>query len=542
MMKRLFDVLVASFALVLLSPVLLVLAMLIKAADGGAVLYLGHRVGLGSRPFRMVKFRTMVEHADVLGGPSTPAGDPRVTAIGRWLRKYKLDELPQLINVCRGDMSLVGPRPEVQQYVDLYTEEEQAILTVRPGLTDWASLWNIDEGTLLEGSLDPEKTYMETIRPVKIHLQLEYVRRHSFRTDLQILLQTLVALAGGKRSRPVTLVTGKGNCVEGTVRSDSSMTVRQSLLRMMLLIRAVEERIGELVSAGEIKTPCHLSIGQEAIAAGVCAALGRQDTVWGSHRSHGHYLAKGGDLQAMMAEIFGKVTGCSKGRGGSMHLVAPAYGLYGTVPLVGATIPLAVGAGLASKLRHEPHVAVAFFGDGATEEGHFHESLNLAALYRLPVLFVCENNFYSTHMALSERRPNDNIVQVAEPSGMPAVRLDGNDVLAVFDGVVKAVARARAGEGPSFLECRTYRWRGHVGPGWDISVGENRRRELDEWMPKDPIPRLKRRLLDEGISAQELDALDPVIQGEIEAAVAFARASPLPDESDLFRHVYGPRR
>jgi TPP-dependent pyruvate/acetoin dehydrogenase alpha subunit len=153
---------------------------------------------------------------------------------------------------------------------------------------------------------------------------------------------------------------------------------------MMLLIRLVEERIGELVSAGEIKTPCHLSIGQEAIAAGVCAALSRQDTVWGGHRSHGHYLAKGGDLPEMMAEVFGRVTGCSKGRGGSMHLVAPAQGLYGTVPLVGATIPLAVGAGLASKLRHEPHVAVAFFGDGATEEGHFHESLNLAALYRLP--------------------------------------------------------------------------------------------------------------------------------------------------------------
>ncbi len=209
-MKRLCDVLVASCALVLLSPILLVLAMLIKAGDGGAVLYRGHRVGLGGRPFRMVKFRTMVEHADVLGGPSTPAGDPRVTAIGRWLRKYKLDELPQLINVCSGEMSLVGPRPEVQQYVDLYTEEERAILTVRPGLTDWASLWNIDEGALLEGSPDPEKTYLETIRPVKIRLQLEYVQRRNFRTDLQILVHTSVALAGGKRSCPVMLVMGKG--------------------------------------------------------------------------------------------------------------------------------------------------------------------------------------------------------------------------------------------------------------------------------------------------------------------------------------------
>lgn len=209
-MKRICDVLVASCALVLLSPILLVLAILIKAGDGGVVLYRGHRAGLGGRPFRMVKFRTMVEHADVLGGPSTSAGDPRVTAIGRWLRKYKLDELPQLINVCSGEMSLVGPRPEVQQYVDLYTEEERAILTVRPGLTDWASLWNIDEGALLEGNPDPEKIYLETIRPVKIRLQLEYVRRRNFRTDLQILMHTLVALAGGKRSSPVMLVMGKG--------------------------------------------------------------------------------------------------------------------------------------------------------------------------------------------------------------------------------------------------------------------------------------------------------------------------------------------
>lgn len=316
----------------------------------------------------------------------------------------------------------------------------------------------------------------------------------------------------------------------------------RSLLRTMLLIRLVEERIGELVSAGEIKTPCHLSIGQEAIAAGVCAALGWQDTVWGGHRSHGHYLAKGGDLPEMMAEVFGRVTGCSKGRGGSMHLVAPAQGLYGTVPLVGATIPLAVGAGLASKLRHEPHVAVAFFGDGATEEGHFHESLNLAALYRLPVLFVCENNFYSTHMPLSARRLKDNIVQAADAAGMPGVRLDGNDVLAVLDGTRQAVAKARVGAGPCLLECRTYRWRGHVGPAWDLEVGARRRSELDEWMPKDPILRLRRRLIEEGQSANELDALEPAVRSEIEAAVTFARESPLPDDSDLFRHVYAPRR
>ena len=204
-MKRLFDVLVASALLIILGPLLLVLAMVIKAGDGGTVLYRGPRVGLGGRPFRMFKFRTMIQHADILGGPSTADGDPRVTTVGRWLRKYKLDELPQLLNVCRGDMSLVGPRPEVQQYVDLYSEEERIILTVRPGLTDWASLWNIDEGALLKGSVDPEKVYLETIRPVKLRLQLAYVRQRSFGTDLRILLHTVMALARGKGARPLPL-------------------------------------------------------------------------------------------------------------------------------------------------------------------------------------------------------------------------------------------------------------------------------------------------------------------------------------------------
>jgi lipopolysaccharide/colanic/teichoic acid biosynthesis glycosyltransferase len=197
-MKRLFDLLVASVLLLLLSPLLLVIAALIKLGDGGPVFYRAPRVGWRGQPFRMFKFRTMVQHADRLGGPSTPDGDPRVTAIGRWLRKQKLDELPQLFNVCGGAMSLVGPRPEVQQYVDLYSEEERVILAVRPGLTDWASLWNIDEGALLKGSPDPEKVYLETIRPVKLRLQLAYVRRRSFGTDLSILLHTAIALARGK--------------------------------------------------------------------------------------------------------------------------------------------------------------------------------------------------------------------------------------------------------------------------------------------------------------------------------------------------------
>src|SRR5205823_14066932 len=204
------------------------------------------------------------------------------------------------------------------------------------------------------------------------------------------------------------------------------------MYRTMVRVRRFEERVAQLVEAGEVRTPCHLSIGQEAIAVGVCAAVGREDYVWGGHRSHGHYLAKGGDLLAMMAELYGKATGCSKGRGGSMHLVAPEVGILGTVPLVAATIPLAVGTALASKLRGDDRVSVSFFGDGATEEGHFHESLNLAAVYRLPVLFVCENNLYSSHMHLLERRACDNVDRAGEAHGLPSVRVDGNGVVAVY--------------------------------------------------------------------------------------------------------------
>lgn len=310
-----------------------------------------------------------------------------------------------------------------------------------------------------------------------------------------------------------------------------------SMYVTMSRIRIFEERVAELVEAGEIKTPCHLYIGQEAVAAGVCLTLSTEDYVWGAHRSHGHYLAKGGDLRAMMAELYGKATGCSGGRGGSMHLVAPSVGLLGTVPLVGATIPLAVGAGFASKLRKDSRVSVAFFGDGATEEGHFHESLNLAALYRLPVVFVCENNFYASHMSLPERRPHDNIVDVADAHGVAGVRVDGNDAVEVYRAASEAVARARTGEGPSLLECRTYRWRGHVGPAWDLDVGHNRRKELEEWMARDPIAQIRASLVALGVPQAQLDRVLAEARNEVEMAVAYARESPYPDASELLNHV-----
>lgn len=320
--------------------------------------------------------------------------------------------------------------------------------------------------------------------------------------------------------------------------NDVTPALWRSMYTMMLRTRVFEERVAILIEAGEIKCPCHLYIGQEAVATGVCAALAREDYVWGGHRSHGHYLAKGGDMRAMMAEIYGKATGCSKGRGGSMHLTAPEVGILGTVPLVAATISLAVGTGLASKLRGDRRVSVSFFGDGATEEGHFHESVNLAALYKLPVLFVCENNFYSSHMSLLERRAEDNIYKAGEVHGIPGVRLDGNDVIAVYEATVEAVNRARNGAGPTLLECRTYRWRGHVGPAWDMDVGVKRKDELKDWLPRDPVARARAAMIELGAQAGEIDQIEQEVHAEVGEAVRFARESPYPEQNELLEHVF----
>jgi acetoin:2,6-dichlorophenolindophenol oxidoreductase subunit alpha len=321
-----------------------------------------------------------------------------------------------------------------------------------------------------------------------------------------------------------------------SINSDSALV--SSIYSAMVLIRLFERQVAELVSAGEIHTPCHLYEGQEAIAAGVCLALQSTDYIWGGHRSHGHYLAKGGDTNAMMAEIYGKATGCSSGRGGSMHLCAPEVGILGTVPLVAATIPLAAGSALASKLRGDARVSVAFFGDGATEEGHFYETVNLAAVYHLPLIFVCENNLYSSHLHISERRLRDNIDVMVGAYGIPSVRLDGNDAIAVHRAALQAVESARSGAGPALLECRTYRWRGHVGSSWDMDVGIKRKDELAEWLEKDPIALLRSYLLRDGVASSDLQAVEAACRSKVEAAVAFARESPFPDPSELTRHVY----
>ncbi len=328
---------------------------------------------------------------------------------------------------------------------------------------------------------------------------------------------------------PIASEGMRGEVPPGTLRAFYDAMVR---------IRLFEERVADLVEEKEINTPTHLYIGQEAVAVGVCAALRRDDYIMGTHRSHGHYLAKGGDMRSMMAELLGKQTGCSRGRGGSMHLIAPEVGVMGTVPIVSGTVPITVGLALASRLQGLDRVSVAFLGDGTLEEGTTHESLILAAHRRLPVVFVCENNFYASHLGLLERRAEDNIPQTATAHGVAGVRLDGNDVVEVYGAASRAVARARAGVGPTLLECRTYRWRGHVGPSWDMDVGVKRKNELDEWFAKDPIARVRERLQVAGVPREEFERTTKALKEEIESALVWARESPFPAGDELMRHVF----
>ena len=239
-----------------------------------------------------------------------------------------------------------------------------------------------------------------------------------------------------------------------------------------------------------------------------------------------------------MAEIFCRADGCSSGRGGSMHICDPQRGMMGSVPIVAATIPIATGAALASKLRRDGGVAVAFFGDGSTEEGQFHESLNLAAVQELPVIFVCENNLYSSHMQILERRKTDRLAAFGAAHGMSEACVDGNDLFQVHTAAVHAVSQARSGGGPTLIECMTFRWRGHVGPAWDMDVGVKRKDEIQDWLAKDPIKRTSNDLVLRGVSPSSLADVQTSVNQEIDDAVGFARSSPYPDHETLTHHVY----
>lgn len=323
---------------------------------------------------------------------------------------------------------------------------------------------------------------------------------------------------------------------------DYSRLFLKELYRMMMRIRLCEESLVEPIISGAVKCPVHLYSGEEAIAAGVCTALSKSDWVFGNHRSHGHYLAKGGDLKALIAEIYGKETGCARGRGGSMHVIDPEMGMVGAAPIVGGTISLALGAALASKIRKENKVSVSFFGDGATGEGVLYESLNFAALNKLPMLFVCENNLYATHMPIRECRISDVIFKIGDSCDIPSIKVDGNDVLAVYEASKKAVDQCRNQHGPVFLECVTYRLRGHVGPDDNIQGKHTDIRpdeEIQEWKNRDPIKQFRKIILNSGhITESELDQVRLDIEKEIEEAYTFTHNSPYPDPSELTDYVY----
>ena len=314
------------------------------------------------------------------------------------------------------------------------------------------------------------------------------------------------------------------------------------LYKTMVRIRLCEESLVEPILNGEIRCPVHLYSGEEAIATGVCAALSEEDYIFGTHRSHGHYLAKGGSMGELIAEIYGKETGCSRGRGGSMHIIEPEKGMMGAAPIVAGTISLAVGAALAARIRRDKRVSVSFFGDGATGEGVLYESLNFAALKCLPILFVCENNLYSTHMPIRECRSNLPISHTGKSFGVSALRVNGNDVLKLYETAKDAVSSCREGRGPVFIECMTYRLRGHVGADDNIQ-GEHTdirpQEELEKWKRKDPIPNFKRYLIKNAIAENdELARIELMAQAEVRDAHAFTKDSPHPKQSDIEKYVF----
>lgn len=307
----------------------------------------------------------------------------------------------------------------------------------------------------------------------------------------------------------------------------------------MLRIRLVEEAIAARYVDQEMRCPVHLSVGQEATAVGVCAPLRTTDKVYSTHRSHAHYLAKGGDLKAMLAEIYGKAAGCCGGRGGSMHLFDTAVGMELSVPIVGSSIPLATGAALAMRQRGEDNVAVVIVGDAAIEEGVFHESMNFAALNKLPVIYVCENNQFSIYTPLSERQPDRPLTDLAEAHGVASRHMDGNDITAVCTTMEEAVGRARAGDGPSFLVFDTYRWFEHCGPNMDNHLGYRTEQEFETWKGRDPVVAARAALIGSGAADEDaLTALADALARDIDAAFAFAQEAPLPEAEAAVRHVY----
>lgn len=307
------------------------------------------------------------------------------------------------------------------------------------------------------------------------------------------------------------------------------------LLTVMLEIRHFEVKAGSLFAAGQLPGFIHLSIGQEGVAAGVSSTLRVDDYITTTHRGHGHCIAKGGGILPMMAELYGAADGYLKGRSGSMHIADPSTGILGANAIVGAGIPMAVGAAFSAAVRREDRVAVAFFGEGAVGQGVFHESMNLAALWKLPIIFVCENNQYAELSHVSVHLAAKHVVDFAGPYGISAEQVDGNDVLAVQGAAARAVARARAGEGPTLMECLTYRWRGHFEGDPQRYRSKD---ELAQWQGRDPILHVRGLLLARGVVESELDALEQSIVDGVEAAAEAAAALAPARTDSIMEDVY----
>jgi len=309
------------------------------------------------------------------------------------------------------------------------------------------------------------------------------------------------------------------------------------MLQKMSEIRFFEEKVFDLYGQNLVPGTIHLYAGEEAVAVGVCSALRKDDFITSTHRGHGHCIAKGADLKRTMAEILGRETGYCKGKGGSMHIADFSVGMLGATAVVGAGLPIAVGAGLSAKLRNTDQVVACFFGEGASNQGTFHESLNMAAAWSLPVIFVCENNLYAMGTRQSRIMKIANVADRASGYGMPGIIVDGNDVLAVYEATCSAVERARKGEGPTLIECKTYRHKGHsrVDP-----AKYRAKEEVEEWLNKDPIKRLKDKTLQDHIFTEhEIGKIEREAMAKVEEAVKFAVESPYPAPEEALEDVYG---
>jgi pyruvate dehydrogenase E1 component alpha subunit len=323
----------------------------------------------------------------------------------------------------------------------------------------------------------------------------------------------------------------------GVQRHDAAFCLE--LFRRMLRIRLIEEEIERRYHQDHMKTPIHLVIGQEATAVGCCAAMRESDLAYSSHRTHGVYLAKGGDLKAMLSEMHCRANGCAGSRGGSMHLIDFKVGMAGTSAIVAGSVPIATGAALAARMQGTDRVIAVFFGEAATEEGVVSECLNFAALKQLPIIFFCENNFYSVQSPLAVRQPARELARWAEAHAMKSVRVDGMNVLDVYEASREAVARARDGGGPTFIEARVYRFRAHGGAGDDSKTGYRDVAEREAWQQLCPVESLYRVLESRGsLSAAARKSMHDAIMRETLEAFEHALASPDPTEEDLFKHVY----